>query len=243
MVDFSYKKEVVKGICDVAQKVYHIDHHISAITDLESLWKNTDSEDFRGNFGPYQDINHSGAMLAWKFLNGSKSAPAILKHIEDRDLWKFEMASSREIAAALFSYDWNFSLFDDFMYGTEAVANLIHEGRAFERKHQKEIAALIEMGMQLGNIDGYIVPTLNVPHMFASDAGNIMATNYAQGTVFAATYMDTPKGRIYSLRSTKNGMDVSKIAERFGGGGHKNAAGFTVSSPAMQVLPANISSL
>jgi nanoRNase/pAp phosphatase (c-di-AMP/oligoRNAs hydrolase) len=64
--------------------------------------------------------------------------------------------------------------------------------------------------------------------MFSSDAGNLMATEYEQGKMFAATYIDGPKGRIFSLRSTKDGMDVSKIAERFGGGGHKNAAGFTI---------------
>ena len=45
---------------------------------------------------------------------------------------------------------------------------------------------------------------------------------------FAACYYETNKGRVYSLRSQSDGVDVSAIAGLFGGGGHKNAAGFRV---------------
>ena len=45
---------------------------------------------------------------------------------------------------------------------------------------------------------------------------------------FAACYYETEKGRVYSLRSQEYGVDVSVIAALFGGGGHKNAAGFRV---------------
>lgn len=229
MVDFSYKRDVVKEMCKVARKVYHIDHHVSAIEDLKPLWRYNEQEDFCDSFAPYQDITMSGAMLAWRFLYGSsKEVPLLLRHIQDRDLWKFELAGTREIAAALFSYDWTFSLFDDLMLGSEGVSKLIHEGIALERKHNKDVASLIVSGMHLSNIDEHTVPVLNAPHMFASDAGNLMSLGYKEGTMFAATYIDTPKGRTYSLRSAPNGMDVSKIAERFGGGGHKHAAGFTV---------------
>ena len=38
--------------------------------------------------------------------------------------------------------------------------------------------------------------------------------------------------RIYSLRSQgENGVDVSMIASKFGGGGHRNAAGFSIEKP------------
>ena len=62
---------------------------------------------------------------------------------------------------------------------------------------------------------GYDVPVLNAPYFWASDAGHIMS----QGELFAACYWDTPSGREYSLRSSKNGLDVSTIAKQFGGGG------------------------
>lgn len=49
-----------------------------------------------------------------------------------------------------------------------------------------------------------------------------------KGEPFAACYMDDPSGRTFSLRSAEDGVDVSEIAKRYGGGGHKHAAGFKV---------------
>lgn len=47
---------------------------------------------------------------------------------------------------------------------------------------------------------------------------------------YGATYYSTKDGSLkWSLRSTGN-YDVSAIAKDFGGGGHKNAAGFTLVS-------------
>jgi nanoRNase/pAp phosphatase (c-di-AMP/oligoRNAs hydrolase) len=60
--------------------------------------------------------------------------------------------------------------------------------------------------------------------MYASDAGNILS----EGRAFAATYYDTDKSRVFSLRSSKGGVDVGEVAKLFGGGGHKHAAGFSV---------------
>lgn len=39
-----------------------------------------------------------------------------------------------------------------------------------------------------------------------------------------------------SMRTTQDGVDVSQIAQRFGGGGHKKAAGFTVEGPMEKAL-------
>ena len=66
------------------------------------------------------------------------------------------------------------------------------------------------------------VPVANLPSTLASDAGHLMGA----GEPFAACYMDTPRGRIFSLRSTETGVDVSEIAARYGGGGHRHADGF-----------------
>lgn len=57
-----------------------------------------------------------------------------------------------------------------------------------------------------------------------SDAGHELA----KGQPFAACYWDTPQGRVFSLRSSADGVDVAEIAKQYGGGGHRNAAGFRV---------------
>ena len=73
-------------------------------------------------------------------------------------------------------------------------------------------------------ISGHLVPIANLPYIYTSEAGHIMS----KGRPFAACYYDTPDGRVYSLRSSDEGEDVSAIAEVYGGGGHRNAAGFKV---------------
>lgn len=60
--------------------------------------------------------------------------------------------------------------------------------------------------------------------VMASDAGNILC----KGEAFAALWYSAKDGTHHSLRSDENGVDVSKIAEQYGGGGHKHAAGFVL---------------
>jgi uncharacterized protein len=73
--------------------------------------------------------------------------------------------------------------------------------------------------MQIG---GHRVPVANLPAYLASDAGHLLA----EGNPFAAIYFDSAEGRKFSLRSTDAGLDVAQIAQSYGGGGHRNAAGF-----------------
>ena len=53
-------------------------------------------------------------------------------------------------------------------------------------------------------------------------------TLMAQGEPFAACYWDTAEGRVFGLRATDDGVDVSDVAKQYGGGGHAKAAGFKV---------------
>jgi nanoRNase/pAp phosphatase (c-di-AMP/oligoRNAs hydrolase) len=76
------------------------------------------------------------------------------------------------------------------------------------------------------NYDGencIVIDLVNAPPMYSSDIGSIIAKE----KVFGGTYYDTATHREFSLRSVGD-FDVSEIAKSFGGGGHKNAAGFKV---------------
>lgn len=74
------------------------------------------------------------------------------------------------------------------------------------------------------SIAGHEVWAASLPHIMASDAGELMC----QGEPFAAVYWDTAEHRQFSLRSRDGGLDVATIAQGYGGGGHRNAAGFRV---------------
>ncbi len=108
---------------------------------------------------------------------------------------------------------------------TTAPAALAAEGEAIERKHFKDIRELLGVTTREMVIGGHRVPVANLPYTMSSDAGHELA----KGRPFAACYWDTPEGRVFSLRSSDDGMDVAEVAKQYGGGGHRNASGFRVS--------------
>lgn len=222
MVDFTYKNDVVLEMAKTAKSILIIDHHKSAEADL--VFNQQDLAE--GDYCPIDmifDMNHSGAVLTWFHFFPDLEPPQLLQHIEDRDLWKFEMEGTRPILANLFSYSYNFKLWDDLM--EENPMDLVSGGEAIERKHLKDVNKLIEVGKTRMSIAGHDVPVLNAPGFFSSDAGHIMG----EGEKFAACYWFVPDGVVFSLRSSsEGGLDVSEIATQYGGGGHANAAGFKV---------------
>lgn len=232
MVDFSYKRPDIMEMGKSARAILILDHHKSAADDLGDFaaypWDSSGVHEewvraqACGGVVAQFDMNRSGAMLAWDFFHPGKEPPALIRHIQDRDLWKFELEGTREIQAALFSYPYDFEVWDRLM--EMDVENLRKDGAAIERKHFKDIREFIASAAWRTNIAGHSVPVLNAPYFWSSDAGHIMAA----GEPFAACYWDTPDGQVFSLRSDANGFDVAEVAKQFGGGGHQHAAGFKV---------------
>ncbi|KPC18258.1 phosphohydrolase [Pseudomonas syringae group genomosp. 3] len=246
LVDFSYKYDVLSELARKANSIIVLDHHKSAAEDLARFepfhagieedtrhddgspllgWKTAHDMSHSQN-GPAIaccfDMNRSGAMLAWDHYFPDQEPPRLLRHIEDRDLWLFKLEGTREIQANLFSYPYDFEIWDKLM--ETDVESLRSDGAAIERKHHKDIAELVSVTKRRLVIGGYDVPVANLPYTLTNDAGHLMA----KGEPFAACYWDTPTGRVFSLRSTDDGMDVSEIASQYGGGGHRNASGFRV---------------
>lgn len=253
LVDFSYKREVLREMAKTARSILVLDHHKSAAEDLYAEARTGDEfttvvrMDDANRTTPltwehmqmcrqmdqwenipkaliyaYFDMHKSGAGIAWDFFHPDVPRPALVDHVEDRDLWRFALPGTREIQAAVFSYPYSFELWDRLAEAD--MESLRTEGAAIERKHHKDVAELVKVCKRRMSIAGYDVPVASLPYTLTSDAGDLMA----QGEQFAACYWDTIDGRVFSLRSTDDGMDVSAIAKIYGGGGHAQAAGFKV---------------
>jgi oligoribonuclease NrnB/cAMP/cGMP phosphodiesterase (DHH superfamily) len=230
MVDFSYKRDVMEKICRRASSVLVIDHHKTA----EEALKGLDKREFR-DVKLYFDMEHSGAMLAWFYYFGDTPPPNGLKHVEDRDLWKFNLFGTRQYNANLFSYPYTWENWDRLI--NEPTDQAIREGAAIERKHFKDIEELIPIvtrRMVIPCCDGdgeyrfhhVEIPVANVPYTLGSDVGNILAKRELEaGRVpIAGYYYDTPEGRNFGFRSIGD-VDCSLLAKALGGGGHRNASG------------------
>lgn len=227
MVDFAYKRPVLDEMAEAAKAILILDHHKTAAEDLAGFPEPpADMPGLHGwlpSSGVYAtfDMERSGAGITWDHFNEGPR-PDLINHIEDRDLWRFALDGTREIQACVFSYPYDFKVWDKLMMTDLAV--LRHEGEVIERKHFKDIDELLGVVTRRMVIGGYNVPMANLPYTLTSDAGHKLA----QGELFAGCYWDTPEGRVFSLRSTDEGMDVSVIAKKYGGGGHRNASGFRI---------------
>lgn len=229
MVDFSYKRHVLDKMAETARSILVLDHHKTAAEDLDSLpaaiewptWQAlTATTGLKCMRAAIFDMSRSGAGIAWDYFNPGKPRPPLIDRLEDRDLWRFQFPDTRDVQANVFSYPYDFDIWDKLM--EEPLGALAVQGAAIERKHHKDVAELVGASRRVMVIGGHEVPVANLPYTLTSDAGHLMA----QGQPFAACYIDTPKGRTFSLRSTDAGLDVSEIAKAYGGGGHRNAAGF-----------------
>ena len=81
-------------------------------------------------------------------------------------------------------------------------------------------------------IDGVRVPAVNVHHKLSSEAAGALAA----GKPFAACYHLAGEYLNFSLRSDAAGADVAKIAFKYGGGGHKHAAGFRLKAAGTELI-------
>lgn len=216
MVDFSYKRETLLEMEMTAEAIVVIDHHKTAQDQLGDL-----------DFAIF-DMAKSGCVLTWEYLFPHTPVPILFYYVQDRDLWQWKLPNSREVSAALRSYEPKLEVWEDFQTPA-AVEKLKSEGIAILRYQNGCVDASLSNDIEMMEIGGHIVPILNCTHLI-SEVGNALAGGYP----FAAMYFDVgspnPK-RVFSLRSTDDGIDVSAIAKLYGGGGHPRAAGFSVSRP------------
>lgn len=223
LVDFSYKRADVITLSKYAKSITILDHHRSAIKELKDLDKDPLLE-CEYNF--VLDQTRSGAGITWDYLIKDER-PVLIDYIEDRDLWKFSLPYCKDIMASVYSYNFSFIKYDSLMRITKGSAQfkrLVNEGKAIRRNINKEIKTIINSSLSDTEICGFEVPLVNCPRYLASDLGNRICKNKP----FSLTYFYTDTHGVFSLRSDENGVDVSIIAEHFGGGGHKHAAGFKI---------------
>ena len=219
IVDFSYPRAVLKKICRRAQTVTIIDHHQTAQQDLAGL------EREHTNLQMIFDMDKSGAVLTWEFFH-STPPPRLLLHIQDRDLWQFALEGTNNLYAALQARPFDFRGWAEMIDGGELPPSLFAEGEAINR-YRREMIVMYRNKVVIGTIDGCQVPIVNCYDEIASDLLGELALDQP----FAAGYQDQGTLRKWSLRSSATGADVAEIAKRFGGGGHRHAAGFITKLP------------
>jgi oligoribonuclease NrnB/cAMP/cGMP phosphodiesterase (DHH superfamily) len=216
VLDFSYDNATTKKLMKSAKNFLIIDHHKSAMVELHDVTCTR------------FDMNHSGAMLAWKFFHPGREAPRMIKFIEDRDLWKWEIPYSKEFSAAFDMVPYDFEEFDKYL-DDSAVDNAQERG-AYILAYSKTVISKIAKQAVPRKLGGKDILVVNSPH-WMSEIGAALSPKCDFAVIW---FYDHESRQVkVSLRAHHEDSDVSEIAKKYGGGGHRKAAGFA--------LPANIS--
>lgn len=221
LLDFCYPLAIMEAICEEAASVTLIDHHKSALELVEHLSSRYP------NFNAQPSNNdHSGAVLTWQHLYGSLPVPAILTHVQDRDLWQFKYEHTEEIVRGLYAANPTLKQLAGWLgEGWPAIQPLLATGKALLKEHRMTAKRLAASAHPV-EIAGHVVLAVNAPAHFASDVGALLYEETP--ATFVAVYHINRDLLIFSLRSSPTGIDVSEIAKKYGGGGHKHAAGFSI---------------
>jgi len=251
ILDFSLPSKTLVVLTAIAKKVVFFDHHKTA---FESLLGGA-AVDYMVEGKKYEaiyvdgshfilDNNRSGALIAWEYFNPGTVIPALISHIDDYDRWQFKLDGTKELNKALWSgTPWNFEQWEDL--ACSDLTPMYKAGKAILRAHDQNVQTVVkgtamdctivdfstitgwESG-HCGDIPHYTSFSglmSNCPAHLSSDVGHELAN---QSGTFGLLWSIRKDGKCgCSLRSNGD-YDVSAIAKAFGGGGHKNAAGFEV---------------
>jgi hypothetical protein len=206
ILDFCYPRHVIVKMRERLQELTVIDHHQTAQEALEGL-----------DYAIF-DNSKSGAVLSWEFFNPGRPLPELLRYVMDSDLWLHELPRSREVFAALNAYRMDFHVWNDL-----DISRLADEGQPILRYQQQQVDVVCDQA-RFETLAGYRVPVVNAV-VFGSEVGAELLKRHRDAP-FVAIYFDRSDGiRQWSLRSRED-FDVSRIAQQFQNGGHRQAAGF-----------------
>lgn len=247
IVDFSFPEHVLRDMVKSgdAASIVILDHHKTAQADLEPFarFKNK-PERFtppvvasmiadlaRGGYPPILalfDMERSGAGMAWDFANYDAelrlSRPMLVDMVEDRDLWRFALGDGGKfLHLALTSGETTLPRWDEADRNIDAF---IDRGQAIASYRDSLVEEIVQRAVVVV-IDGEYGMGVDCPYALASDVGHRLLSDWPD-TRFAAAIVRSEQTVSYSLRSSDDRADVSAIARKFGGGGHRNAAGFKV---------------
>ena len=226
-VDFSADRDTIKNLSNLYDSVTILDHHKTAEEALKGL------DDEYDNVEIIFDMDRSGAMIAYDYFNSKVNLRLnveLFEHIQDRDLWKFEREDTKPIGAALhLVVDSNdTSSFDTFYRRfKDSPKSMIRDGYTLLLKQDMDVKSNISTNKtKTIYLNGYEFICLNLTQDI-SETGNALCIKYNKP---AAMYFITNDNKVvFSLRSTDDLIDASEIAKSYGGGGHRNACGFTIS--------------
>jgi len=245
IADFSLPEDQCKDLVERGHRILMLDHHKTAKEALARMPHTTRptidnvGQKFDLTSGTWHssvlvefDMERSGARMAWDFAFPGDETPDLILAVEDRDLWRFDRPDTKLVSMYLRSLDRNFDQWDAAaaLY-SDTPEQFLAEATAIKRFYDQRIKGICaNAGTQTFQGHENVAVTYTCPYDFVSETCHTLLDMYPDAP-FAVAVIQNQEGITYSMRSRDDRADVSEIAKANGGGGHRNAAGFRISTP------------
>lgn len=230
IVDYSIEPAEMLRLLEITQDVTWIDHHKTAIekyADFPYAIRGVRYDGVAGCMLTYCYIHHmtdrgSGDIKPFD-VSMMEDAPMFTKLIADWDVWKFKYGDdTRHFITAFNSLDFapESKLWDRFLVFPDEMAcgSLIQEGvtmTAYRDGWAKEYCR--SKGFETV-IDGH--------RAFAMNLGNCNSEYFKSISGYDILMPFSFDGEKWTVSLYSTTVDVSEIAKKYSGGGHKGASGF-----------------
>lgn len=215
-IDFCYAQETMNQVLQSAASLVVLDHHEGIRKVVESMPNHV------------YDGTRSGATIAWNYFHPNTTIPELLKHIEDEDLYRFNMPETRPLGVFLSAHDFSFPLWDRVatdLENPEKRKEVLATAYTYV-EYFNHLVALSVTNAHPVLFEGYQVLLANTSPMktLKSAVGNALLQKMPP---FALVMSVHPNGLGVSIRGDGS-VDVSLIARKYGGNGHPNSSGFRI---------------
>lgn len=215
-IDFCYGKEVMDTFVARAKTLTVLDHH-EGIADVVRSMPNH-----------VFDANRSGATIAWSYFHPDTKTPTLLTHIEDDDLFRFLLPDTRPLLSYLEVRPFEFAIWDEVaatLDDPKLSETLFSKARIYA-EYFELLASVAADQAKLVSFEGYecYFGTAHPIKPMKSLVGNMLAKKKGPFSLVVSAH---PSGYGVSIRGDGT-VDVAKIAQKYGGNGHPNSAGFLI---------------
>lgn len=218
IVDFSLQKPGdFEKLLEITPNIIWIDHHKTAIEKHAHL---------DGKLKGVRCVGISGCELTWGYFFNNSLAPNVVRLLGDYDVWAFKFGkTTNEFQAGIRLYDTKPEsvMWDKWLDCGYYPQEEIEKGSIVLQYRNNYYADLIRKWAFSTEFDGYKVIACNTG-LVSSQLFDSVEEDY---DIMMPFVFDGKQWTI-SLYTKKPEIDVSEIAKKYGGGGHKQAAGFVI---------------
>jgi oligoribonuclease NrnB/cAMP/cGMP phosphodiesterase (DHH superfamily) len=218
VLDFSFRSDLSNAFIKSASSFVVLDHHASAEQELRHL----------PPCNKVFEMKQSGCTLAWNYFHPGVDVPLLLRYVEDKDIWRWSLRSSKEVNAALSAQSFTFQEFHQLVQGgADAISRLVDAGAAMLSQQTSIVQSHLKKAFKctLSFAPSFPACVVNST-VFASELGNALCVQCGASIGVVWHYEQEADVTRVSLRSNSDDVDVSVMAKSMGGGGHRRASGF-----------------